>query len=282
MTRATIAALGFHPVKGCRAVALERAEVSVRGLVSSGVGDREWMIVDAQNRFITQREHPRLALVAVGVDNGCLTLDAPAMRPLAIDPRITASAPRREVSVWRDTVAAIEAGEDAACWLGTFLGTPARLVRFAPEHVRACNEIYAGASGASTLFADGYPLLVIGDASLADLNARLAARGEAALPMNRFRPNLVLAGVEPYDEDHVDTIGIGGVVLRLVKPCVRCRVTTTDQATAAVGREPLSTLASYRMDTRFDGVTFGMNAIVVNRAGGTIEAGAQARVEYRF
>ncbi len=123
---------------------------------------------------------------------------------------------------------------------------------------------------------------MIGEASLADLNARLRTRGERALPMNRFRPNIVVAGLEPYDEDHVDTIEADGVTLKLVKPCVRCRVTTTDQDDASVGREPLATLASYRMDERHEGVTFGMNAIVVAGAGRTLAIGAQGVIDYRF
>ena len=141
---------------------------------------------------------------------------------------------------------------------------------------------FAGDSGAHTLFADGYPVLVIGEASLADLNTRLAARSHPALPMNRFRPNLVLRGLPPFAEDHLDTIVAGDAVLRVVKPCVRCQVTTTDQDSAQVGMEPLRTLGEYRMSERAGGVTFGMNAIVIAGAESPLTTGAAARADYRF
>jgi uncharacterized protein len=278
----TIAALNVHPVKGCRAIALECATVTVRGLATDTAGDREWMVVDAHGRFASQREHPRMALIGVSAHASGLAFTAPAMPLLEVAFADPARAARRDVVVWNSTVAAIDAGDAPARWLTAYLGPPMRLVRFAPEHVRACNAQFVGASGAHTAFADGYPALVIGQASLADLNERLAARGHRALPMNRFRPNVVIAGLEPYDEDHVDTIEAAGVTLKLVKPCVRCRVTTTDQDDASVGSEPLATLASYRMDERRDGVTFGMNAIVVAGAGRTLAVGSNAAIDYRF
>jgi uncharacterized protein YcbX len=132
------------------------------------------------------------------------------------------------------------------------------------------------------MFADGYPVLVANAASLAELNARLASRGHAALPMNRFRPNVVIDGPPAFDEDHVDTIAVGDVVLRLVKPCVRCQVTTTDQSTARVGVEPLPALGEFRMNEKLGGVTFGVNAIVVAGSGRSLAAGAPAALEYRF
>jgi uncharacterized protein YcbX len=157
-----------------------------------------------------------------------------------------------------------------------------RLVRFDPAHRRLCNPVYAGDSGAHTAFADGYPLLVIGEASLADLNDRLADEGTPRLPMNRFRPNIVLAGLEAYDEDHVDTLAAGGVVMKIVKPCARCQITTTDQDTGHVGIEPLRTLGAYRMDERAGGVTFGMNAIVVAGEGRTLAAGMEIEASFAF
>ena len=123
---------------------------------------------------------------------------------------------------------------------------------------------------------------MIGTASLDDLNERLAQKGEAALPMNRFRPNIVIEGLEAFDEDHLDTLVAGEIVLRMVKPCTRCQVTTTDQDTASVGREPLPTLAGYRYDARLEGVTFGMNAIVAAGAGGTLAVDDTASANYRF
>ena len=172
-------------------------------------------------------------------------------------------------------------------------GSPRSSVRicesfvFDPAFRQLSNRIYAGDSGAHTAFADGYPVLVIGSASLADLNGRLLSRGVGPLPMNRFRPNVVIDGLDAYDEDHLSTIDIGdGIRLRVVKPCVRCRITTTEQETARVDadadNEPLATLASYRIDTRHDGVTFGMNAIVERGAGVSIARGDAVSVEWNF
>jgi len=278
MSEAFVASLHLYPVKGCRGIDLSTAVVAETGLTADGVGDREWMVVDDTGRFVTQRELPRLALVETSIVDHGLRLTAPHM-PACDVPR-EAPGPSRDIVVWRSDVRGRDAGDAAARWLSDWLAHDVRLVRFDRSVTRLCNPEYAGDSGAHTMFADGYPVLVIGAGSLADLNDRLAQRGHAALPMNRFRPNMVLAGLEAFAEDHVDTLRAGDVVLRCVKPCVRCRVTTTDQQTARVGVEPLRTLGEYRMDSRLDGVTFGMNAIVVS--GGTIAPGAAVEVDYRF
>lgn len=280
MTNARIASLHVYPVKGCRGIGVERADAAVTGLVAGGVGDREWMVVDENGRFLTQRELPRLALVGVEVAGRGLRLTAPHMQPcdVALDARGSA----REVVVWRSTVLATDAGEGAARWMSNWLAHDVHLMRFDRSRPRECNREFAGDSGAHTMFADGYPILVASSASLGELNARLSSSGHAPLPMNRFRPNLVIDGLPAFDEDHVDTIAVGKVVLRLVKPCVRCQVTTTDQATARVGVEPLPTLGEFRMDAKLGGVTFGMNAIVVEGDGESLAAGAPAAVEYRF
>jgi uncharacterized protein YcbX len=278
MRDARISALNVYPVKGCAGIALESANVAVTGLVTQGVGDREWMIVDGTGRFVTQREHPRLARVRIAVDGEALTFSVPDAPPL----RVALAAPALEshdVVVWRSQVRGFDAGDAAAAWLSAWLATGVRLVRFDRAVERLCNPDCAGASGAHTFFADGYPVLVIGEASLAELNERL---GADAVPMDRFRPNIVLAGLPPFAEDHLDTITAGDVTLKLVKPCVRCQVTTTDQASAEVGLEPLRTLAGFRMDERMGGVTFGMNAIVLRGAGGALAAGAPVDVVYRF
>ncbi|MFO1302364.1 MAG: MOSC N-terminal beta barrel domain-containing protein [Burkholderiales bacterium] len=279
MIDARVASLHLHPIKGCRPVGLARADVAVTGLRSAGAGDREWMVVDATGRFLTQREHPRLALVIVDIVEGGLRLQAPGMPPCDVTPADDGIA--REVVVWRSDVLGVDQGDAAAQWFSQWLGCDARLVRFGARR-RECNRAYAGDSGAHTMFADGYPVLVASAASLADLNARLATRGAGPLPMDRFRPNVVIDGLAAFDEDHIDTISIGDVTLRLVKPCTRCQVTTIAQDTAEVGVEPLPTLGEFRMDPRLDGVTFGMNAIVVEGAGQPVEAGAPAVVTYRF
>jgi uncharacterized protein YcbX len=279
MTSARIASLHVYPVKGCRGVAPSSVTVATTGLAIDGIGDREWMVTDRAGRFLTQRELPRLALIETAVSDGALTLSVPDVPPLALD---RADGTLRDVVVWRSAVRGIDMGHKAADWLSAWLAADVRLVRFDRSDERACNPEFAGESGAHTFFADGYPILVIGDASLADLNSRLAARGQPALPMNRFRPNVVLQGLPPYAEDHLDTIVVGDVALRCVKPCVRCQVTTTDQYSAQVGLEPLRTLGEYRLSERMEGVTFGMNAIVVAGAESSLAVGAPATVDYRF
>jgi uncharacterized protein YcbX len=269
---ASIASLHVYPVKSCRGLTLESARMAERGLAF----DREWMIVDGGDRFVTQRELPGLALVAPSLTADLLELEFPGSKRLSV-PLDTAGA-TRQVIVWRDTVRAIDQGDEAASWLSAALKTPLRLVRFDAGVERACNVTYVRDSGAHTAFADAYPLLILSEASLADLNSRLSR----ALPMNRFRPNLVLSGIEAYDEDHIDEIRIGMVSLKLVKRCTRCQITTTDQATAVVGVEPLATLAGYRMDPVLEGVAFGMNAIVTAGVGNALHRGDTVSYAFRF
>jgi uncharacterized protein YcbX len=269
---ATIAGLVVYPVKSCRGIAMPSAELTERGLAH----DREWMIVDTAARFVSQRELPRLALIGTALSDGALTLTAPGWDPLAIP--LDASGARTPVTVWRDTVQAIDAGDGAARWLSSWCERELRLVRFDPGVRRTCNRTYVGDSGAHTAFADAYPLLVLAEASLAELNTRLSS----PLPMNRFRPNVVLSGTEAYDEDHIDEIVAGAIRLRLVKPCTRCQTTTTDQATGDRSNEPLATLATYRMNAALEGVTFGVNAIVTAGAGATLHVGAVTECTLRF
>ena len=269
---ATIAGLSIYPVKSCRGLQVSDAVVTERGLAH----DREWMIVDSAGRFISQREIPRLALIVPILSATGLELTAPGTSPLFVP--FDRSGETSTVTVWRDTLSAIDQGDAAAAWTSAFVGRATRLVRFDSRSRRPCNPVYAGDTAAHTAFADGYPLLVLSEASLADLNGRLATQ----LPLNRFRPNIVLSGIEAYDEDYVDELCIAGVTLRLVKPCTRCEITTTDQSTADRGAEPLTTLASYRMNETLGGVTFGVNAIVVSGAGQAIRVGAAASCSLRF
>lgn len=278
--RAVIRELNVYPLKGAAGIPVGAAEVRVTGLATGGVADREWMAVDPKGVFVTQREHPRLALVATSAADGTVTLSAPGRPP--IDLLADPGTPSRGVRVWKADVRGYDAGDDAAAWLSGHVGTALRLVRFDAAHPRPCNRDYAGDSGAHVRFADGYPLLVIGQASLDALNDKLAARDSPRLPMNRFRPNLVLDGLEAHEEDHLDTIAIDGVVLKPVKPCARCQVTTVDQATGRTADEPLVTLSSYRRDDRLAGILFGMNAIVIAGAGRTIAVGDRAECELRF
>lgn len=272
-----ISGLYVYPVKSCKGLQVLAAQLTPRGLLH----DREWMVVEAHGdpaRFITQRELPRLALIETGLSATALTLSAPGMELHSVDDAFEGAG--RDVFVWRDTVHAIDQGAAVSGWLSDFLARDVRLVRFDPSVRRLCNYQYAGNTGAHTGFADGYPLLVIGSASLDDLNARLRSGGADALPMNRFRPNLVVDGLEAYDEDHLSQLTCGEAVLQLVKPCVRCQITTTDQVTAQVGTEPLRALAGYRNNPRLGGVTFGMNAIVTAGADSVLTSGADVHVEW--
>jgi uncharacterized protein len=269
---ARIASLHLYPVKSCRGIALESSAIGDRGFAF----DREWMIVEGDGRFVTQREVPQLALIAPSMTTVALELASPGRRALAVPLEIEGAT--RPVTVWNDCVPAIDQGEEAAAWLSSTLHRPLRLVRFDRAFQRACNQTFVGESGAHTAFADAYPMLILSEASLADLNSRLAQQ----LPMNRFRPNVVLSGIEAYDEDHVDEVRVGSVVLKMVKRCTRCQITTTDQDTATVGLEPLATLRGYRMDPQLGGVTFGMNAIVTAGVGSAIHRGDRVSCAFKF
>ena len=245
----TLSGITVYPIKSARGIPLEEWEVDRFGLRY----DRRWMVVDQSGEFLSQRNHPRLALVATGILDGSLLLEAPGMAPLEIplDPRPTV---HTSVRVWRDRCGATWMGERPARWFSDFLGLPCNLVHMADDTVRPADRAYAP-EGTRVSFADAYPFLVTSEASLADLNRRLAE----PLPMNRFRPNLVIAGSEPYAEDGWDRLEINAVRLRVVKPCDRCVITTTDQATAERGKEPLRTLGQYR---KIGGqVMFGQNAV---------------------
>jgi uncharacterized protein YcbX len=260
----TIRAINVYPVKSCRGIARDEARVDATGLAD----DRHWMMVRPNGRFVTQRELPRMALIETHVDAGGLTLRAPGVAPLAVGR--AASGDALDVTVWKFTGRGIDCGEAAAAWCTGYLGTPLRLVRFDPVTPRECSPEWTQGVRATTEFADGFPILVISLASLADLNSRLGV----ALPMERFRPNIVIDGVAAYDEDRMHELRGNGVELRMVKPCTRCSITTTDQRTGALdGVEPLASLKTYRYDRDLKGVLFGQNAIVAGGAGGTLRVG---------
>lgn len=270
---ATIAGLHIYPVKSCAGIALEQATLSQTGLEN----DRRWMIVDERMRFITQREQPRLALIKPSLFNGGLQLDAPNLPSLYIEP-VKPTATAMEVTVWRDQCNAFDEGDAAGEWLSHFLQKPVRLVCFDDSRPRASSRDWTGEVEALNRFSDGYPMLVISRASLADLNSRLAA----PLPMNRFRPNIVIDGVPAYGEDSVHELADGGLRLRVVKPCTRCKITTTDQATGTVmGTEPLATLMKYRRSVELRGVMFGQNVISVAGVGSTLKVGQRLAVSWR-
>jgi uncharacterized protein YcbX len=261
---AQITALNIYPVKSCRGVPLQSAQVTPTGLAD----DRHWMLVRPNGRFVTQRELPRMALIATGIANGALTLRAPGMPPLTVPRGVDGAA--RPVTVWKFNGSGIDCGAESAEWVSRYLETDLSLVAFDASQPRVCSAEWTQGIHTNTEFADGYPVLVISRASLADLNSRL----EKALPMERFRPNVVVDGVAAYDEDRIHEMRAGGVTLRMVKPCARCSITTTDQQAGVVdGVEPLRTLKTYRFDRELLGITFGHNAIVVRGAGETLSVG---------
>ena len=234
-----LSALTIYPIKSARGIALTESQVDGFGLRH----DRRWMVVDDSGQFLSQRSHSRLALVVPSIRGDKLRVDGPGMPTLEVS-LYPSAAVATSVAVWDDVCLASWVGESAADWFFDFLGCPCSLVHMAENAVRP-----------RVSFADGFPFLLISEESLADLNRRLAE----PLPMNRFRPNLVVAGGAPYDEDYWTHFEIGGIRLRVVKPCGRCVVTTTDQTTGERGREPLRTLATYR---KRDGeVMFGQNVV---------------------
>lgn len=263
-----IASLHVYPVKGARGIALQRADVLASGLRH----DRRFMVLDARGAFVTQREHPRMALVDVTLEADRIVLAAAGMSAsvsLAFDAR---SRPRRRVRVWDDDVEACDVGGEGAELFSDHLGQRCSLVFMPSDVVRPVEAPY-GKPGDRVGFADAYPVLVASLASLADLNRRLEENGTPPVPMDRFRPNIVVDGGEPYAEDRAGAARIGVLRLRMPKPCARCQVTTVDQATAATSKEPLRSLAAYR--TVANKVMFAVNAIpdLENGASVTIEAG---------
>lgn len=278
---ARIERLFVYPVKSCAGVELPEAVLTETGLDL----DRAWMVVDANGEFVTQRELPRLALVRPQLKRSEVVLRAPGMLALhlAID---TVEEPVK-VRLWDEEVPAYDMGAIAAQWFTDFLGRPLRLVRFDPEHRRLSNLKWTGGVEAANQFNDGYPVLVASTASLELLNDKLRAGGHAPVGMERFRPNIVLSGIEAHDEDRLETLAIategGAVQLQPVKPCPRCPIPNIDPATAAVDPIVTDTLQGYRRNELLGGaVSFGMNAIVIEGADQTLRVGQVVTAEWKF
>ncbi|MEW2355034.1 MOSC N-terminal beta barrel domain-containing protein [Spirillospora sp. NPDC029432] len=253
---AVVVELVTYPVKGCAGVAVAASPLGAAGLAH----DRTFMAVTEEGTFRSQRRDPRLALVRpeITADGGRLTLRAPGMEPL--DLAVDLGAERRGVELFGAAYQGIDQGPDAAGWLSEFLGAPSRLVRVPPEHDRVTGGLTRGTSG----YADGSPVHLVSRASLDGLNARLAEAGRPPLPMDRFRPNIVVDGRDgPHAEDAVRSARAGTAELAFAKLAIRCAVTMVDQRRGAKdGPEPLRTLAAYR---RADGggVAFGTKFSVV-------------------
>lgn len=282
---AILSELTFYPIKSCAGIALREATLTRAGLMTESIYDREWMLVDAAGRFLSQREHPRMALITPRLKAQTLELRAPGMLRLEIelglpDPEL---APTLTVQVWDDQLKAYDCDELTAAWFSNAVGVACRLVRFHPDARRLASARWTGAVAAPTLFADGFPLLAIGSASLADLNGKLQAAGRAALPMNRFRPNLVIDGIAAFEEDYAAALRLGESVLKPVKPCSRCNIPAVDQASGVPGPDPLEILQGYRAKPELDGaICFGMNCIVTQGADLRIRVGQEIAVELAF
>lgn len=280
---ATLTELVLYPIKSCAGMPVAAATLTVEGLAAHGVHDREWMLVTEDGQFLTQREHPRMALVTPRVDGAALEATAPGMAALRLDLARAAGARTRRVQVWDDLVDAADCGDAAAAWFAQVLGAACRLVRFGAGAVRPGSTRWTGGIACATRFADAYPLLLVGAASLADLNGKLAAAGRAPLPMNRFRPNLVVDGIEAFEEDYVAAFRAGAAEIRPVKPCARCPIPSVDQASGAPGPDPLDILQGYRAKPQLDGAAcLGMNCIVVAGAGCTLRAGQALEAALAF
>ncbi|SEK11364.1 MULTISPECIES: MOSC domain-containing protein [unclassified Variovorax] len=283
---ATIARLFIYPVKSCAGVELPEMLLTETGLEF----DRAWMVVDAQGEFVTQRQLPRMALVKPQMKHMEVVLRAPGM--LALHLAFDRVEKPVRVRVWKDEVAAYDMGDIAAQWFSDFLSEPGkpqtlRLVRFDPEQKRLSSMKWTDGVEAENQFADGFPVLVASEGSLADLNERLAAAGHDAVGIERFRPNIVLSGMESHDEDRVDALHIGTAEgeaeLRPVKPCTRCPIPDIDPATALSSPEVGDMLRTYRKDPRVDGgITFGMNCIVIQGVEYTLKVGQAVGANYRF
>ena len=283
---ATIARLFVYPIKSCAGVELPEVLLTETGLEF----DRAWMVVGADGEFVSQRELPRMALIRPQMKQMEMVLRAPGM--LALHIAFDRVEKPVRVKVWRDEVAAYDMGDIAAQWFSDFLSEPSkpqalRLVRFDPEHKRLSNMTWTQGVEAQNQFADGFPLLVASQKSLDELNEKLVAAGHAAVGMERFRPNIVLAGIEAQDEDRVETMHIataeGGARIAPAKPCTRCPIPDIDPATAISTPEVSDMLRAYRANARVNGaITFGMNCIVLDGIEHLLKVGQPVGANYRF
>ena len=277
---ARIARLFVYPVKSCAGV-----EVTEVVLTETGFDlDRAWMVVDQDGVYVTQRELPRMVLVRVQLKHYEVVLRAPGM--LALHLQIDAVEQPVKVRIWCDVVNAYDMGDIAAQWFSDFLGRKLRLVRFDPDHRRLSSLQWTGGIEAPNQFNDGYPVLVVGEASLQSLNERLVAAGHGAVGIERFRPNIVLTGIEAHDEDRLDMLRVDAgepVLLKSVKPCSRCPIPNIDPASGQSSPEVGDMLQSYRKNDVLGGaISFGMNLIVMQGVDQTLRVGQPVTAGWRF
>jgi uncharacterized protein YcbX len=259
MENLKVSQINFYPVKSCAGLSPLSCKVVDTGFEH----DREWMIVDEIGNFITQRQYSKLALVKTTLIENGVRLEAPDMT--VIDVPIILEGVRIETEVWGNKCVGIDQGQAISNWLSKFIGKNCKLIRMAPDFKRSIKEKYKIKGDEITGFADAFSFLLISEESLNDLNSKLNEK----LPMNRFRPNIVISGGIPYQEDSWKKIKIGEMIFHIVKPCARCEITTVNQSTGEKGNEPLETLGTYR--TKPKGVMFGQN--LVHEGTGTIKVG---------
>lgn len=283
--RAKIAQLFIYPIKSCGAIELKEAVLTDTGLDL----DRAWMVVDEKGEFVTQRQLPRMALIQPTLTSFDMIVKAPGMSTLKL--AIDEVAAPVSVKVWEDTVKAFDMGDEAAYWFSDFLNQTVRLVRFDPEQTRLSSMKWTNGVEAKNGFDDGFAVLVTSVASLKVLNDKLTAAGERAVSMQHFRPNVVLTGIDAYDEDRLDTLNIttqqGVAQLKHVKPCARCTIPDVDLQSGKQGTAVADMLQSYRANPLMDGaVTLGMNAIILSEngegLGATLRVGQAVGANYVF
>jgi len=263
MSRIEVSQLFIYPAKSMSHIALDASAVDRFGLHN----DRRWMLVDDQGAYVTQRQYPRMCLISTSFTDNQLVLQAPELPVIRVPEAIPGQAV--SVKVWNDQCEAYDCGEIIAQWLSEFMGIKCRLVYFPENENRLIDQGYARPEE-YTAFSDGFPILLISQASLDDLNSRL----EAPVPMTRFRPNLVVSGCEAFAEDKWKQIRVGEVIMRVVKPCSRCVIPTIDTTTGKKGKEPLYTLSQYRRQN--NKVFFGQNIITNNT--GQLETGMPVEI----
>lgn len=265
MTEVRLSGIYIYPIKSTGGIPLKTAQVEQRGFQY----DRRWMLVDETGKFLTQRQFPRMALITVELVGGQLIVNAPNRESITI-PLHWESRDRISVQVWRDVCDAVPLGEEVNRWFSDFLELSCQLVYMDESTFRPVNPSYA-TNNEQVSFADGFPFLLISEASLQELNQRL----DEPVPMNRFRPNLVVSGCEAFAEDDWREIHIGSISFRVVKPCSRCSITTVEQTTGIRGKEPLLTLAQYRR--RSGEIFFGQN--LISGELGTLQIGDVVKIE---
>jgi uncharacterized protein len=275
-----VSKLCVYPLKSGQGIELRRVQVQTKGLV----GDREMMLVSGNGRFITQRQFPQLAKIQVSIVEEQITLQLADHSFPSITFRVSLQGRLIEVEIWRDRLLAIDQGDEVAQWFRQFLNLPedktCRLVRQSAEHTRFLAKKYPSDEDQPLSLADNYPVMLTATASWTELNQRIMEihqqRGQA-IPMNRFRPNVVIETTEPFVEDCWKLIQIGEIQFKMAKPCSRCIITTIDQGNGDKNsfKEPLNTLGTFRQLSE-QGVMFGVNMIPQNE--GLIRVGDRLEI----